>query len=70
MDSLHNPDLYIQSKQWVIWVFMNLHKIKKKVYLLRNVVALDEMKEESSKEVKESESVVVQSCPTLRTHGL
>ena len=49
---------------------MNLHKIKKKVYLLRNVVALDEMKEESSKEVKESESVVVQSCPTLRTHGL
>ena len=70
MDSLHNPDLHIQSKQWVIWVFVNLHKIKKKVYLLRNVVALDEMKEETSKEVKESESVVAQSCSTLRTHGL
>ena len=48
-----------------LWVFMNPHKIKKKGHLLRNVVALEEMKEESSKEVKEGESVVTQPCVTL-----
>ena len=63
--TVYTIQIYTSKASNGLWVFVNPHKIKKKGYLLRNVVALDEMKEESSKEVKEGESVIAQSCVTL-----